>query len=314
MKATSKLMTDDQRCQSDAAQNKAVLPMPPLGKTAQLVPVGCFPITQKSGLPVSAYFPFESDPTNLMLDILTTPDCSQLETSTMIIKTTVMISIILTVSGLWADDRDQFRNALRDCISQLNNDAKGSADLRQGLNINQRHIITKANPGRTPLADGFETRMSERAEAIQLQVVQQLGDLSEKLSGAIDSMHKKISEDVEELTQKLTPNAEALSRQQDNNTDQLRQTLSPYNKVLKAKQESTEDVRDVLSLFTEQMQQKNIGNAKNRSMTGNDEEIRNKFDQAFQELLNKMIPLIKDSMSKVSQLASEMAQKGCSKY
>ncbi|XP_062894348.1 uncharacterized protein LOC134340773 [Mobula hypostoma] len=225
----------------------------------------------------------------------------------MIIKSSIVISILLTLSGSWADDSDQFQNVLRDRISQLDNDAEDDANQLQGLKANQRHNPTMANPGLTPIADDFETEMSERREAIQQQVTEQLSNMGEKLSVAIDGMRQKISKDVEEITQSLTPSVEKL------NFNRWGQLLTPYNKVLRARLESMKDARDVLSPSIERVQLKTIGNVNIQHMTGNDEQTRSMVDQVSQELLNKIIPLIKDSMSKVSQLAIEVAQKGCSK-
>ncbi|XP_072885940.1 uncharacterized protein [Hemitrygon akajei] len=213
----------------------------------------------------------------------------------------------VAVIGAWADNSDQFQNVLRDSISQLDNDAKDGVDQLQGLKVNRRHIPTMANPGLTPITDNIETEMSERREAIQQQVTEHLSNMSEKLSAAIDGMRQKISKDVEEITQSLTPSIERLS------INRWGQLLTPYSKVLKARLESTKDVRDVLSPSTERVQLKSIGNVNIQHMTGNDEETRNAFDLVSQELVSKMIPLIKDSMSRVSQLAIEVAQKGCAK-
>ncbi|XP_059812987.1 uncharacterized protein LOC132385167 isoform X3 [Hypanus sabinus] len=211
------------------------------------------------------------------------------------------------LDSAWADNSDQFQNVLRDSISQLDNDAKDGVDQLQGLKVNRRHIPTMANPGLTPITGNIETEMSERREAIQQQVTEHLSNMSEKLSAAIDGMHQKISKDVEEITQSLTPSIERLS------INRWGQLLTPYSKVLKPRLESTKDVRDVLSPSTERVQLKSIGNVNIQHMTGNDEETRNAFDQVSQELVSKMIPLIKDSMSRVSQLAIEVAQKGCAK-
>ncbi|XP_072885941.1 uncharacterized protein [Hemitrygon akajei] len=247
----------------------------------------------------------------------------------------------VAVIGAWADNSDQFQNVLRDSISQLDNDAKDGVDQLQGLKVNRRHMPqtyqsplifkkeirsryerfpgnqeksrnivlspTMANPGLTPITDNIETEMSERREAIQQQVTEHLSNMSEKLSAAIDGMRQKISKDVEEITQSLTPSIERLS------INRWGQLLTPYSKVLKARLESTKDVRDVLSPSTERVQLKSIGNVNIQHMTGNDEETRNAFDLVSQELVSKMIPLIKDSMSRVSQLAIEVAQKGCAK-
>ncbi|XP_059812986.1 uncharacterized protein LOC132385167 isoform X2 [Hypanus sabinus] len=245
------------------------------------------------------------------------------------------------LDSAWADNSDQFQNVLRDSISQLDNDAKDGVDQLQGLKVNRRHMPwtyqsplifkkeirsryerfpgnqeksrnivlspTMANPGLTPITGNIETEMSERREAIQQQVTEHLSNMSEKLSAAIDGMHQKISKDVEEITQSLTPSIERLS------INRWGQLLTPYSKVLKPRLESTKDVRDVLSPSTERVQLKSIGNVNIQHMTGNDEETRNAFDQVSQELVSKMIPLIKDSMSRVSQLAIEVAQKGCAK-
>lgn len=155
--------------------------------------------------------------------------------------------------------------------------------------------------------------MSERTDAIQQQFAQQLGDLSDRLSAAIENVRLTMSQNVEALSQRLTPSVEKPSPQHNNTNKHQGQVSNPNNKDLPNNTDNAKEVRDVLGPFFPQLQKKITEDMVNQGVSAHEGGNMDKVDQVLEELLSKLTPILKDTYRKVSQMSSELALKACVK-